>query len=600
MIRTRNPAPARRPSCLAGALACLAVVAGCDGAGGPTAPEPLVPLAVQASVGGGDMVAVIAVEVTGAGIPVPIVANLTVVDGSASGTIAVPAGGARGFTGRAFDAESNLTHEGMTTHDVRPGGPPVRIPMFPRGVGVPIEVTVGAYAVAVDPATAELAAGSTLQLAALVTDAGGAPVPDPALTWGSSNPAFAVVDGTGLVTAVHPGELRVAASFHGVAGQALITIVAAGEDPEDPEDPEPALLALAFLDPGASTFTCGLDLDGRAHCWGLNEAGQLGTGDTEGRHLPTPVAGGHTFADLATGNAHACALDPDGAAYCWGQNGDGRLGDGTNTSRLEPTPVTGGHAFTRVYAGYSHSCGITTGGESYCWGWSGWGEIGAGFDSEQTAFPEPTRVLGGHTFQQLALGHEFTCGITTAGTAYCWGLGSDGRRGDNDGYCCRTQPVAVATDSSFVRITAGRAHSCALTGAGNALCWGLNTSGQVGIGSTASPQWVPAPVDTDLAFTAIDAGGAHTCARTATGTAYCWGSNNQGRLGDGTQTNRLSPAAVAGGHAFLDPRAGGVHSCAIASSGLAYCWGGNARGQLGDGTTTMRTQPTLVAGQEVP
>lgn len=208
------------------AAAFLVGLVGCDGAPTDPAGEDGAPVALnfQASTAENEMISVIAVEVTGAGIPVPIIGNFDVVDGVARGTLSVPAGPNRTFTGRGFDMQAHITHEGFVVTDVRPGQGTVRIPMFPRGVGVPIEVTVGAYLVSIAPLTAALEVGGTLQFSPTVTDPDGLEVDSPELTWGSSNPAFATVDGHGVATGVYPGMARVVVSFSGVAAEAEVLV----------------------------------------------------------------------------------------------------------------------------------------------------------------------------------------------------------------------------------------------------------------------------------------------------------------------------------------------------------------------------------------
>lgn len=209
------------------AAAALAVgLVGCDGAPTDPAGEDGAPVAlnIQTSTTENEMISVIAVEVTGAGIPVPIIANFDVVDGVARGTLSVPAGQDRTFTGRGFDMQAHVTHEGSVVTDVRPGQGTVRIPLFPRGVGVPIEVTVGAYLVSIAPLAAAVEVDGTFQFSPTVTDPDGLEVESPDLTWGSSNPAFATVDGEGTVTGVYPGTARVVVSFSGVAAEAEVVV----------------------------------------------------------------------------------------------------------------------------------------------------------------------------------------------------------------------------------------------------------------------------------------------------------------------------------------------------------------------------------------
>ena len=157
--------------------------------------------------------------------------------------------------------------------------------------------------------------------------------------------------------------------------------------------------------------------------------------------------------------------------------------------------------------------------------------------------------------------------------------------------------VAAPTGVRFAALSAGVLQNCGLTAAGAAYCWGSNLFGQVGDRTKttrSTPALVAAPAG--VSFAAVSAGGGHTCGITAAGAAYCWGRNSSGDLGDGTTTDRLSPALVAApaGVSFTAVSAGGDHTCGVTAAGAVYCWGSNSRGQLGDGTTTERLTPVRV------
>jgi hypothetical protein len=216
---------------------CVAALAACDRMpNGPLDGGPLVALAFQASVASAPEVNVIAVEVTGPGIPVPILGNFAVVDGRAEGTLQVPAGNGRVFTARGFDAQGAVTHEGSVTRDVRPNWPPVEIPLTPRGVGVPIVVMLGSYLISIEPLESGLEepypldAGQMRVFRAVVRDASGERIwVDAAeLTWASSNPAVARVasnaEGHGEVTGFVRGTTDLGVSFRGVAAQVGIRV----------------------------------------------------------------------------------------------------------------------------------------------------------------------------------------------------------------------------------------------------------------------------------------------------------------------------------------------------------------------------------------
>ena len=154
---------------------------------------------------------------------------------------------------------------------------------------------------------------------------------------------------------------------------------------------------------------------------------------------------------------------------------------------------------------------------------------------------------GGFTdLQETEIEPTHTCGVTTDDRAFCWGMGGEGQLGDGTG-TDHAAPVAVAGSRRWGQVIAGASHTCGVTLADVALCWGLNQTGANGNGTT-NPSSKPARVAGGIAFSRITTGvgGGHTCALTPDAQVYCWGSNGDGQLGDGTRTRRLAPVPVAG------------------------------------------------------
>src|SRR5213593_1106871 len=316
----------------------------------------------------------------------------------------------------------------------------------------------------------------------------------------------------------------------------------------------------------------------------------------------TPFAVTLTFAAVTASGLHTCGLTiVTGAAYCWGANGSGQLGDGTMMNRSRPVLVQAppGVSFAAVTGGAAHTCGLATGlsAAAYCWGGNGSGQLGDGTKTNQSS-PVLVQTPAGVTFAAVTAGAAHTCGVTAAGAAYCWGDNGFGQLGDGTTTSQLTPvPVQAPAGVSFAAVTAGAAHTCGVTAAGAAYCWGDNGFGQLGDGTTtsqSSPVLVQAPPG--VSFAAVTGGVAHTCG-VAAGIAYCWGRNLEGQLGDGTTTNRLTPVLVQApaGVSFAAVGAGDFHTCGVTATSAAYCWGANGSGQLGDGTnTTNRLTPVLV------
>jgi len=198
------------------------------------------------------------------------------------------------------------------------------------------------------------------------------------------------------------------------------------------------------------------------------------------------------------------------------------------------------------------------------------------------------------TFVSTSAGGGHTCGVTVAAAAYCWGENVFGELGDGS-TTDRAAPVLVGGGLSFAAVSAGGSHTCGVTTADVAYCWGSNSSDQLGDG-TGMASSTPVAVAGGHSFDRVSAGGFHTCAVTTADVAFCWGSNSSGQVGDGTTTPRALPVQVSGGLSFADIDAGSRHTCAVTSANAAYCWGENNDGQLGDASTTDRTSPVPVAG----
>ncbi len=348
--------------------------------------------------------------------------------------------------------------------------------------------------------------------------------------------------------------------------------------------------------------TCALNTRNALYCWGDNFSGQLGTGDQVDARSPVRSAVGRTFVQVVSGYSHTCGRSADGTAYCWGANESGQLGNGiidASEGSANPIPVlvSGGLSFASLTAGYDHTCGLR-GGTAYCWGNNGARRLG---NSGGPRVAVPTPVVGSLTFVQLSAGFNHTCGRTVDGAAYCWGSNDRGQLGLGSLQPDSSMtPVKVAGGLSFVDLQVGARITCGRTVAGGTYCWGENTEGQLGVGTSESAVTLPRLVSGGLTFVALAPGRDHGCGVAGAGAAYCWGQNEEGQLGNGTSISTTSPSAVSGGYAFSHVTAGHEHTCALSTAGRLYCWGGNSLGQLGNGSTSPQNIPQLVAPAPLP
>jgi alpha-tubulin suppressor-like RCC1 family protein len=309
------------------------------------------------------------------------------------------------------------------------------------------------------------------------------------------------------------------------------------------------------------------------------------------------------FSSIMVGADHSCASTITGHLYCWGRNAFGEVGNNTDTQTAIPVAVQSNAGFGTVTSvsvslGAGSTCAISS-NNAYCWGNNTDGQLGIGTIHNVSL---PTQVSGSNGFANptsISIGANHACAIAANNRPFCWGFNAYGQLGDNTQNNTQA-PVAVSQTvmTYATEIVAGEEHSCAL-GNGAVYCWGQNQEGQLGNGTQVDALTpVPVSTGTGLGVVSTIAGGyRHNCA-ISNGNAYCWGLNDDGQLGDGTHNTSLTPIMVNQVNGFSNPTsivAGYEYTCAIADGGKVYCWGDNQYGQLGDGTYTSSDVPVLVS-----
>ena len=289
------------------------------------------------------------------------------------------------------------------------------------------------------------------------------------------------------------------------------------------------------------------DLDHRS-AWGSYCL--MGWGEQAPSIVPSQIGlgplAGRTVSGVSAGSQHSCAVTSDGKAACWGFNGHGQLGTGGSASSSIPVPVFMkgaliGKAIASISAGQYHTCAVTSDGKAACWGGNYYGQIGnATINWEYSPIVVSGGALAGKKVTSVSVGSMHSCAVTSDGKAACWGLNSSGQLGDGSS-SNSTVPVAVdlsgvLAGKSLISISAGRVHTCAVSSDGLVACWGDNSNRQLGDGFTFGYSNRPVAVDTGGALTgrrvtSVSAGNSHSCALLSDGSASCWGTNNNGELG---------------------------------------------------------------------
>lgn len=334
---------------------------------------------------------------------------------------------------------------------------------------------------------------------------------------------------------------------------------------------------------GGASHTIALKSDGTVWAWGANTWGQLGDGTKNYSNYRVQVVGLTDVIAIAAGSYHTVALKSDGTVWTWGSNLYGQLGDGTNTNRNTPVQVSGLNNIVAIAAGRDFTTVLRSDGTVLVWGSIGILDVSI-----------PTQVSGFNGVVAIAAGGEHIITLKSDGTVWGWGSNGFGQLGN--GSSGHTDVVVQARELSDVAaIAAGEYHTAALKSGGTIWTWGSNYYGQLGDGTTVDKSTIPVQVVGISDVIAIAAGSYHTVALKSVGTVWAWGQNTKGQLGSGTTGNSNTPLQVSGELSNVTAVAAAAnHTMALKSDGTAWTWGSNAFGQLGDGTNESKSAPVQV------
>lgn len=389
--------------------------------------------------------------------------------------------------------------------------------------------------------TVHLAPDEIGQLTFVVRDDAGGLVYAPTASWHAQAPGVVEVDSLGGIRGIATGTGTIVALAAGVADTAIVLV-----------RPD-----WRYID---ATYGCRLDRDGRVTCQGTPAGGIIPgsvqvTGRAPGYYAPSE-----------------CVLAAGGVIWCRGTDYYGELGDGlpVDTSLRTLTrdafaPIAGPAGYSALAPSFGYTyCGLR-GTEVWCWGSDDQGALGN--DTILANVASPVLVAGGHSFTSFASEKNsgVTCGIAE-GRVWCWG-------GSNA--ASRRVPSAITPDLGFVKASIGLDHSCALDGTGQAFCWGSNSFGELGRGTTGPADSAPQPVATALRFKDILANTSpFTCAVSLAGEVWCWGRASTGEAAVPGLSVALSPVRIPSPQRFASVHLGTyAGACALTTGGAEYCWG---------------------------
>ena len=438
-------------------------------------------------------------------------------------------------------------------------------------------------AVAVSSPNSNIRVGQSVQLVASPVNESGAAVSNQSVTWKTDNAAVATVEASGMVTGVAPGSATITGTVGTKSGTipiAVSVVPVSTIEVSSPTNPLPAGVPITL------TIVA------------KDSANRILTG----RSFTYASSNGNVATVSSTGTV--TGKTPGGVVIT--VQSEGKSADGVFTVVLGPPSsivIGGGETYVggtnQMTAALRDPAGNALAASSFEWSTSDAGRVsisqsgvitglaaGLVTITARSASVSGTAQTRAVVVKQIDGGSFHGCFLDDTGIVYCWGRNTSGEAGTNQAASPITKPTRVASSLQFASLSTGSSHACALTADGTAYCWGSNVRGSLGDG-TFVDRPIPIAVIGGFKFTSISAGHDHTCALTATGVAYCWGGFNYGPR----------PTEVTGGPSFVSISTGNSVGCGLDASGKAYCWGNNdlGRSQLGTGDRIGSLTPRAIA-----
>jgi len=341
-------------------------------------------------------------------------------------------------------------------------------------------------------------------------------------------------------------------------------------------------------------YSLGLGSNGKVYSWGSNSQGQLGINIYGGQSLlPVLIPSLSKIIQVSGGDEFCLALTSSGKVYSWGSNSHGQLGIGINGGQsLVPVLIPSLSNIVQISGGAYHCLALASNGKVYSWGNNAAGQLGIGTDEKSNVpvlIPSLSKII------QVSAGGDFSLALTSNGKVYSWGSNQYGQLGIGINTIESFVPVLIPSLFNIVEISTGGYTCSALTRNGKVYSWGINFSGQLGIGSYQEESFVPVLIPSLSKIIQVSRGYSNCLALARNGKFYSWGDNTFGQLGIGTDiSSSRVPLLIPSLSKIIQVSCGGNNHCLVLTSNdKVYSWGSNQYGQLGTGTQDDSNVPIL-------